>query len=81
MLTAAFYSTLAGMHLPGKYALIHGVDVEFTAPVLVGDQLTVSGTIVQLVEAYRRMEIKARIRNGAGETVSRARLKVGLHEH
>jgi 3-hydroxybutyryl-CoA dehydratase len=81
MLTAAFYSTLVGMHLPGKFALIHEVDVAFPAPVLVGDQLTVSGTIVQLVEAYKRIEIKARIRNGAGATVSRARIKVGLHEH
>ena len=81
MLTASFYSTLVGMHLPGRFALFHGLDAEFLAPVHVGDTLTVSGTVVQLVEAYRRIVIKAQIVNGTGVTVCRAKLRVGLHEH
>jgi acyl dehydratase len=80
MLTASLYSRLVGVHLPGKFALLHGVDVEFTAPVYVGEKLTVVGAITQLVEAYRRIEIRARILKADGTLASRAKLKAGLHE-
>ena len=32
-----------GMHLPGRFALLHGVDVDFKSPAFVGDKLTVAG--------------------------------------
>ena len=44
MLTASLYSALAGMYLPGKYALIHSFDeLSFKSPVYAGDVLTVTG--------------------------------------
>src|ERR1700684_760804 len=45
MLTASFYSTLVGVHLPGRYVLLHGIDTSFVAPVFAGDTLTVHGEI------------------------------------
>ena len=33
MLTASFYSTLAGMYLPGRWSLIHSVEAKFLRPV------------------------------------------------
>jgi len=80
MLSSAFYSTLVGVHLPGKWALLHGVDVEFKAPVYAGDRLRVSGEITFLNEAYRRIELKARMTNHSGQTVSKATIQVGLRE-
>ena len=36
MLTASFYSTIAGMYVPEKYSLIHSFeDISFTKPVFV----------------------------------------------
>ena len=76
MLTAAFYSTLAGMYLPGKYSLIHSLEIKFTQPVYTGDTLIITGEIVGLQEELKLLEIKAKIENQAGQCVSKARIKV-----
>lgn len=81
MLTASFYSTLAGMHLPGKYSLIHRVDSKFLRPVYPGEQLTVHGTVTEKNDTFRLLTIKAEILNQRQEKVSKAVMKVGvLHE-
>lgn len=79
MLTSAFYSRLVGMYLPGKRALLHGIDLEFKAPAFVGDTLTVSGKISFLNEAYQRLELKARILNQEGKLISKATIRAGFH--
>lgn len=79
MLVASFFSTLVGLHLPGRHALLHGVDAQFHKPVYPGDQLTVSGEVRHVSVAARQAEIKARIVNQRGETVCKATLKVGLN--
>ena len=72
MLTASFYSTLAG---------IHSVEAKFLRPVCPGDELTVAGTVREKNDTFRLLTIKAEIRNQKGEKVSSARMKVGvLHE-
>lgn len=80
MLTSAFYSTLVGVYLPGKYALFQEAHISMTKPVYIGDQLSVTGKITELNESLKRVTIKARIRNQKGETVSRATLAVGVSE-
>lgn len=78
MLSASFYSTLVGVHLPGRNAVLHGIDVDFHRPVYVGLPLRVRGEIVQLVESCRRVEIKASIVAASGELLSKAKIRVGL---
>ena len=80
MLTASFYSRLVGMCLPGKRALLHGITVEFQSPAYLGDTLTVFGAISFLNDAYRRLEVKARIVNQNGTLISKAKIQVGVHE-
>jgi 3-hydroxybutyryl-CoA dehydratase len=80
MLTASFYSRLVGVYLPGKRALLHGIDAEFRQPAYIGDRLLVSGEVTFLNEAYRRLELKARVRNQAGKVISRATILAGLRE-
>jgi 3-hydroxybutyryl-CoA dehydratase len=80
MLAASFYSTLVGVHLPGRHALLHGINADFVKPVYTGVPLRVGGEVIQLVEAYRRIEIQASITTATGETLSKARIRVGLHE-
>jgi 3-hydroxybutyryl-CoA dehydratase len=81
MLTASFYSTLVGVHLPGRFAILQGIDLDFHRPVYAGDRLSVSGEVSFLSEAVRRVELSAVIRDSAGQRVSKARIRVGLHEH
>jgi len=80
LLMASFYSRLVGVYLPGKHALLHGIDVAFHAPGFAGDTLQVTGQVTYLNEAYRQVEIKARIVNQSNQKLSDARIKVGLYE-
>ena len=50
MLGASFFSTLAGVYLPGEHCLLHGVECKFAKPVFIGDTLTVRGTVVRVSE-------------------------------
>ena len=79
MLTASFYSTLAGMYLPGKYSLLQTVDVSFLKPVMVGDAITVCGIVTEKNETFRMISVKAQIFNQNHEKVSRAKLQIGFH--
>lgn len=76
MLTASFYSTLAGVYLPGKYSLIHSLDIKFQKPVYMGDQLTIAGEIMGKQDELKLIQIKATIKNQKAQKVSQADMKV-----
>lgn len=76
MLTASFYSTLAGVYLPGKNSLIHSLDIKFQKPVYAGDKLVVSGEVVDKQDGLKLIQVKAVIRNERNESVSRAAIKI-----
>jgi len=78
LLTSAFYSQLVGVHLPGRYALLHGISIDFVSPAYPGDTLKVSGEISYLNDAFRRIEIRANTTRHGEEVVSKAKLLVGL---
>jgi len=78
LLTSTFYSTLAGVHLPGRHCLLQGIDIKFVKPVFAGDILTVSGKVSYLNEAFKVAEIKAVIRNQNNVKVSSAKINVGV---
>lgn len=76
MLTASFFSTLAGVYLPGRYSLIHSVETKFLRPVYVGDMLTVSGTVKEKEDAYRMLILNLLIKNRKGEKVVRGTMQI-----
>lgn len=78
MLGASFFSTLAGVYLPGEHCLLHGVDCKFAKPIFIGDTLTVTGTVVNVSEAVAEAEIKAVITNQDGKKVTRGVIRAGL---
>jgi enoyl-coA hydratase, R-specific len=80
MCTASFYSTLVGVYLPGEKCLFHRCEVEWPAPVYIGDTLTVTGTVKEVDSQFRRIVIKAEMRNQDKVKVSRAKLTVGVRE-
>lgn len=78
MLTASFYSRLAGVYLPGKFCLLHSVESSFKNPVFIGDTLTVSGFVKEKHEATRTIDIAATIINQNGKKVSKAKILAGF---
>lgn len=76
MLTASFYSTLAGVYLPGKHSLIHSLDIKFQKPVYAGDKLIITGEIVDKQDELKLIHVKAGIKNQKSQSVSKAAMKV-----
>lgn len=78
MLCASFFSTLAGVYLPGERCLLHSVEAKFIRPVYVGDVLYVSGTVQEINETFSTITVKAVITNQHGEKVTRGVIKAGV---
>ena len=78
MLTASFYSTLAGVYLPGERSILQSVDSKFRSPVYIGDTLTVTGKVSEKNDTFRMITVKAEIINPDGKKVSKATLQVGV---
>lgn len=80
MLTASFFSTLAGMYLPGKYSIIHNVDVSFTKPVYVKEKtiLTVIGKVTEKHDMFKQLTLKVQILSEENVKVCRGFMKVGV---
>lgn len=78
LLSSAFYSTLVGVHLPGRFALLQGINVDFHRPIFVGLPLRIKGEITHLNDAYKQATISAEITTHEGERLSKAKIRVGL---
>lgn len=78
MLGASFFSTLAGVYLPGEHCLLHGVEAKFARPVFIGDTLTVKGTVTEVNDTFREITVKAEIFNQEGKKVTRGLYRAGL---
>ncbi len=77
MLASSLCSTLVGVYLPGRYALLQQVDSQFHKPVYIGDVLTVGGTVIEKHDTFKRLTIRAEIRNQHGEKVNKAKIVAG----
>ena len=78
MLSSAFYSTLVGVYLPGKYALLHEISLQFSKPVFIGDKLKISGEVVSINDTFNQIVLKAQIINQNLQKISRAKIKIGI---
>ena len=78
MLGASFFSTLAGVYLPGEHCLLHGVEAKFARPVFIGDTLTVKGTVTEGNDTFKEITVRAEIFNQEGKKVTRGLYRAGL---
>lgn len=78
MLGASFFSTLAGVYLPGEHCLLHSVESKFAKPFFIGDTLTVTGVVDEVNETFSEITIKASITNQNGKKVTRGIIKAGV---
>lgn len=75
-LVSSFYSTLAGVYLPGKWSLIYDVEIGMTAPVYIGDKLAILGKVIDKNDAFKMITIKLRIQNQYKKNVSKGKMRV-----
>lgn len=78
MLGASFFSTLAGVYLPGEHCLLHCVESKFAKPVFIGDTLTITGKVTEVNETFGEITIKASITNQDNKKVTRGIIKAGV---
>lgn len=78
MLGASFLSTVIGTQLPGPGALWISQNLEFLLPVRLGDELTVSATVIAKHDRDRLLDLETRIVNQNQQVVldGRGRVKV-----
>lgn len=79
-LSAAMFSTLAGVYLPGERCLLHSVESRFKFPVYIGDTLTVFGRITETNDTFKEIVVKARITNQDNKVVTIGIIKAGIRE-
>lgn len=78
MLGASFISTVIGTKLPGTGALWVAQNLEFLLPVRLGDELTISCTVLKKHERERLLELDTRILNQNRQVVLTGQGKVKL---
>lgn len=81
MLTASVLSTLAGMYLPGKYSLIHEVEVKFLKPVFISKTpLKIKAEIVEKDKRFSIIILKYAIFDIENTKVCKGFMKIGFLE-
>ena len=69
MLMAGLISAVLGMQLPGSNAIYLGQDLKFTAPVKIGDTVTVTATVTEKRDDKRIIKLRTTVSNQKGELV------------
>jgi 3-hydroxybutyryl-CoA dehydratase len=69
MLVAGLISTVLGTQLPGPNSIYLGQDLKFTAPVKIGDTVTVAVTVTDKRDDKRIIKLRTIVSNQRGETV------------
>lgn len=69
MLSAGFISAVLGTMLPGPGTIYLSQEMRFTKPVFLGDTVTVTCTVAELIEEKNRLKIETIARNQHGDTV------------
>ena len=69
MLSAGFVSAVLGTKLPGPGSIYAGQTMKFLSPVYIGDTVTATATIKEIIEERRRIILTTEVTNQDGVTV------------
>lgn len=70
MLSAGFISAVIGTALPGKNTIYLGQDLQFKAPVKIGDTVTATVEVLERIEGKNRLVLKTTVTNQNGVIVT-----------
>ena len=66
MLGASFISTVLGTRLPGPGTIYMGQELRFTAPVRIGDTVTATATVIEIVPEKNRVRLETTLTSADG---------------
>lgn len=69
MLPAGFISAILGTRLPGPGTVYMGQTLKFRAPVLIGDTITASAEVMEIIADKNRVRLKTTCQNQDGVVV------------
>ena len=69
MLSAGFVSAVLGTKLPGAGSIYAGQTMKFLSPVYIGDTITATVTVKEILEERRRIILTTEVTNQDGVTV------------
>ncbi len=78
MLTASFFSTLVGMHIPGFGAIYRSQTLEFLRPVHIGDTISAVFEVTAIDREANRIDIDCYLSNQRGEKVTTGKAVASL---
>jgi len=70
MLGAGFISAVIGTALPGANSIYMGQELKFLAPVKIGDTVTATVEVIELIEAKSRVILRTTVTNQNGVLVT-----------
>lgn len=76
MLGAGFISAVLGMYLPGPGTIYMGQELKFTKPVHIGDTVTATATVEEIILEKNRVILDTTVVNQDGEIVIRGKATV-----
>ena len=71
MLSAGFISSVLGMYLPGPGTIYLGQELKFTKPVRIGDTITATATITEMIVEKNIIKLETICTNQDGEVVTK----------
>jgi 3-hydroxybutyryl-CoA dehydratase len=80
MLSAGFISAVLGTRLPGPGTIYLEQSLRFTRPVRIGDTVTATAEIVEIIPAKRRVRLTTTCTNQNGEVVVKGEAVVMVGE-
>jgi 3-hydroxybutyryl-CoA dehydratase len=69
MLSAGFISAILGMQLPGPGTIYIRQEVNFIAPVRMGDTITARVEVIEIIREKNRLRLRTTCRNQAGTVI------------
>ena len=76
MLGAGFISAVLGMSLPGPGTIYMGQELKFTKPVHIGDTVTATATVEEIILEKNRVILDTTVVNQDGEVVIKGKATV-----
>ena len=76
MLGAGFISAVLGMYLPGPGTIYMGQELKFTKPVHIGDTVTATATVEEIILVKNRVILDTTVVNQDGEIVIQGKATV-----
>ena len=76
MLGAGFISAVLGMYLPGPGTIYMGQELKFTKPVHIGDTVTATDTVEEIILEKNRVILDTTVVNQDGEVVIKGKATV-----